>query len=77
MSDWDAIFGEAALGLDPAKADLVLAGPGQAPARRSQRPSAQTQPSPARPGRPGRPRPAQPPHQQDVMPAPGKLPRRP
>ena len=51
MSDWDAIFGEAALGLDPAKADLVLAGPGQAPARRSQRPSAQTQPGP-RPARP-------------------------
>ena len=51
MSDWDAIFGEAALGLDPAKADLVLADPGQAPARRSQRPSAQTQPGP-RPARP-------------------------
>jgi len=51
MSDWDAIFGEAALGLDPAKADLVLAGPGQAPARRSQRPSAQAQPGP-RPARP-------------------------
>jgi hypothetical protein len=51
MSDWDAIFGEAALGLDPAKADLVLAGPGQAPARRSQRPSEQAQPGP-RPDRP-------------------------
>jgi hypothetical protein len=51
MSDWDAIFGEAALGLDPAKADLVLAGPGQAPARRSQRPSAQAEPGP-RPARP-------------------------
>jgi hypothetical protein len=48
MSDWDAIFGEAALGLDPAKADLVLAGPGQAPARRSQRPSVQAQPDPRR-----------------------------
>jgi hypothetical protein len=46
MSDWDAIFGEAALGLDPAKADLVPAGPGQAPARRSQRPSVQAQPGP-------------------------------
>ena len=41
MSDWDAIFGEAALGLDLAKADLVQPGPGPAPARRSQRPSAQ------------------------------------
>ena len=51
MSDWDAIFGEAALGLDPAKADLVLAGPGQAPARRSQRPPEQAQPGP-RPDRP-------------------------
>ncbi len=51
MSDWDAIFGEAALGLDPAKADLVLAGPGQAPARRSQRPPAQAEPGP-RPARP-------------------------
>ena len=26
MSDWDAIFGEAALGLDLAKPDLVPAG---------------------------------------------------
>jgi hypothetical protein len=41
VSDWDAIFGEAALGLDLAKPDLVPAGSGQAPARRSQRPSAQ------------------------------------
>jgi len=48
MSDWDAIFGEAALGLDPAKADLVLAGPGQAPARRSQRPSVRAQLDPRR-----------------------------
>jgi hypothetical protein len=46
MSDWDAIFGEAALGLDPAKMDLVLAGSGQAPSRRSQRPSVQAQPGP-------------------------------
>ena len=46
MSDWDAIFGEAALGLDLAKADLVPAGSGQAPARRSQRPSVQAQPGP-------------------------------
>jgi hypothetical protein len=48
VSDWDAIFGEAALGLDPAKADLVRAGPGQAPARRSQRPSVQAQLDPHR-----------------------------
>jgi hypothetical protein len=48
VSDWDAIFGEAALGLDLAKADLAQAGPGQAPARRSQRPSAQTQHGPHR-----------------------------
>jgi hypothetical protein len=51
MSDWDAIFGEAALGLDLAKADLVPAGSGQAQARRSQRPSVQAQlgPHPDRP----------------------------
>jgi hypothetical protein len=48
MSDWDAIFGEAALGLDMAKADLAHAGPGQAPARRSQRPSGQAQLDPHR-----------------------------
>ena len=41
MSDWDAIFGEAALGLDLAKPDLVPAGSGQAPTRRSQRPAGQ------------------------------------
>jgi hypothetical protein len=41
VSDWDAIFGEAALGLDLAKPDLVPAGSGQAPARRSQRPAGQ------------------------------------
>ncbi|HEY2270353.1 MAG TPA: hypothetical protein VGL33_24860 [Streptosporangiaceae bacterium] len=46
MSDWDAIFGEAALGLDLAKPDLVPAGSGQAPARRSPRPSAPAQPDP-------------------------------
>ena len=39
MSNWDAIFGEAALGLDPAKVELVRADSGQAPARRSQRSS--------------------------------------
>jgi hypothetical protein len=48
VSDWDAIFGEAALGLDLAKADLVPAHPGQAPARRSQRPAGQAQPGPHR-----------------------------
>jgi len=48
MSDWDAIFGEAALGLDLAKADLVPARSGQAPARRGQRPSGQAQPGPHR-----------------------------
>jgi hypothetical protein len=48
MNDWDAIFGEAALGLDPAKADLVLADSGQAPARHSQRPSVQAQLDPHR-----------------------------
>jgi len=41
VSDWDAIFGEAALGLDLAKPDLVPAGSGQAPTRRSQRPAGQ------------------------------------
>jgi hypothetical protein len=29
MSDWDAIFGEVALGLDPARVDLVPGEPGQ------------------------------------------------
>ena len=48
MSDWDAIFGEAALGLDLAKADLVRAGSGQAPARRSQRPAGQAPLDPPR-----------------------------
>ena len=43
MSDWDAIFGEAALGLDVAKADLVRADSGQAPTRRDQRSSVQAQ----------------------------------
>jgi len=37
MSDWDAIFGEAALGLDLAKADPARVGSGQAPGRRSER----------------------------------------
>jgi hypothetical protein len=46
MSDWDAIFGETALGLDLAKPDLVPAGSGQAPARRRPRPSAPAQPDP-------------------------------
>jgi hypothetical protein len=31
MNDWDAIFGEVALGLDPARVDLVPAGPGEDP----------------------------------------------
>jgi hypothetical protein len=31
MSDWDAIFGETALGLDPARVDLVPGEPGQKP----------------------------------------------
>jgi hypothetical protein len=48
MSDWDAIFGEAALGFDLAKPDLLPAGSGQPPARRSQRPSAQAQLDPPR-----------------------------
>lgn len=48
MSDWDAIFGEAALGLDLAKPDLVPADPGQPPARRSRRPPVQAQPDPHR-----------------------------
>jgi hypothetical protein len=47
MSDWDAIFGEAALGLDLAKADPVRAGSGPAPAR-SQRSSVQAQLDPPR-----------------------------
>lgn len=37
MSDWDTILGEAALGLDLAKADPARIGSGQAPGRRSQR----------------------------------------
>ena len=48
MSDWDAIFGEAALGLDLAKPDLAPAGSAQAPARRSQRPAGQAPPDPPR-----------------------------
>src|SRR5258706_15606263 len=46
MSDGDAIFGEGALGLDLAKADLARAGSCQAPTRRSQRSSGQAQPDP-------------------------------
>jgi hypothetical protein len=42
MTDWDAIFGEAALGLDLAKVDLVPSGPGQASGRRDERSSAPT-----------------------------------
>jgi hypothetical protein len=45
MSDWDAIFGEAALGLDLAKADPVRAGSGPAPGR-GQRSSVQAEPDP-------------------------------
>ena len=41
MTDWDAIFGEAALGLDLAKADHAQGGLGQASARRNGRSSAQ------------------------------------
>jgi hypothetical protein len=48
MSDWDAIFGEAALGLDLAKADLVRAGSAHASARRRQRPSGPAQLDPHR-----------------------------
>jgi hypothetical protein len=52
VSDWDAIFGEAALGLDMAKPDLVPAGSGPAPPRRSQRSAVQAQLDPHR-DRPG------------------------
>lgn len=38
MTDWDAIFGEAALGLDLAKVDHGPGGLGQAPAARPSRP---------------------------------------
>lgn len=48
MSDWDAIFGEAALGLDLAKADPARAGSGQAPGGRSQRPAGPAQLDPQR-----------------------------
>jgi len=44
MTDWDAIFGEAALGLDLANLDLVRGGPGShAPTRRHDRSSMQPQ----------------------------------
>ncbi|MBV9093175.1 MAG: hypothetical protein JO132_04775 [Streptosporangiaceae bacterium] len=46
MSDWDSVFGEAALGLDLAKVDPVPGGPGQAPSCRSARPSGPAQPDP-------------------------------
>ena len=47
MTDWDAIFGEAALGLDVARADLVQGGPdSHASTRRSQRSSVPAQPGP-------------------------------
>src|SRR5690242_16126845 len=39
MSDWDAIFGEAALGLDLAKVDPSRVGSGNAPARRTRPPA--------------------------------------
>lgn len=42
MTDWDAVFGEAALGLDLAKVDLVRSGPGQASGHRDERSSAPT-----------------------------------
>jgi hypothetical protein len=48
VSDWDAIFGEAALGLDLAKADLVRGDSRQQPARRSQPPPVQAQLDPRR-----------------------------
>lgn len=47
MSDWDAIFGEAALGLDVAKADPARVGSGQPP-RRIQRPAGPAQLDPQR-----------------------------
>ena len=48
MSDWDAIFGEAALGLDLAKAELVRSGAGHASADRGQRSAVLTRPDPPR-----------------------------
>lgn len=54
MTDWDAVFSEAALGLDLAKADAVRDSPGHALAIRGRRSSVLTQPDPP-PGRPAGP----------------------
>jgi hypothetical protein len=54
MSDWDSIFGEAALGLDLAKADPARVGVGHAPARRGPR-SAGSARLVAQPNRPAAP----------------------
>jgi hypothetical protein len=48
MSDWDAIFGEAALGLDLAKAELVRSATGHASAGGGQRSAVLTRPDPPR-----------------------------
>jgi hypothetical protein len=48
MSDWDAIFGEAALGLDLAKAELVRSAAGHASAGGGQRSAVLTRPDPPR-----------------------------
>ena len=47
MTDWDAFFGEAALGLDLAKVDYAPDGLGQGPARRNSRSSVQALLDPA------------------------------
>jgi len=52
MSDWDAIFGEAALGLDLAKAELVRSAAGHASAGGGQRSAVLTRPDPPRDDRP-------------------------
>lgn len=52
MSDWDSIFGEAALGLDLAKVDPARAGTRQAPAATSSAPAPAVQETrPAQPAR--------------------------
>ena len=52
MSDWDSIFGEAALGLDLAKVDPARAGSRQAPAATSSAPAPAAQETrPAQPAR--------------------------
>lgn len=52
MSDWDSIFGEAALGLDLAKVDPARAGSRQAPAATSSAPAPAVQETrPAQPAR--------------------------